>query len=715
MSALGHILTFYSYKGGVGRSMGLANVATLFAKWRRRVLVIDWDLEAPGIEAYFKNYDPSISERRKNTPGVIDLVKAIEEGQQLNWHDCLISVRPFGEERDEEFKLISAGKNDGNYMSRVQHTNWDYLFDNNNLGTYIEDLRNEWKNEFDLILVDSRTGVNDIGGVCTIHLPDYLLIWFTTNETGMDGAKDVAESARLAQDKLPFDRNPLVVLPVPARDESRTEFKKSEQWKDIITERFSSFYKEWLTDKSTPQEVVEKIRIPYIAYWSFGENLPVVEEGTEDPQGIGWSYEILSRIIFFNFDWSKIEVNPEHSYEFLRRAVQVNLQRFGPEYADLLYDKALELQKEGRPSDSMEYVREAVNILEGIVGTDFKAYGPKLAQVRLFLSDRLSEENDIIGSIFEATEAVEIYRRLYEINPVEFEEELGASITILWERQSGSGDIERAIETIQSTLDLQRRLAKLNPDVNAPGLANGLFNLSNLLIETNQFSEALASAQEAVEVYRSLAATNRVRYEQDLASSLQTLSECLFNVNNIEGALAAGKEAVDIFSELAQKEPRRYERDLASSLNALLDPVSQLNIDDVPEALVFVRNGLNVFRGLAKEAKRYAPDLAKNLNILPELLLGKSDLEEAELQEALEAQEEAIEILRQLTPSNPSLYEPELASSLVTLAKILSRKGDLSGTRAAGEEAREMFERLSKGGQMRYTEEMDDVSKILNQ
>ena len=56
MDSLGQILTFYSYKGGVGRSMALVNVATLLAKWRQKVLVIDWDLEAPGIESYFKKY-----------------------------------------------------------------------------------------------------------------------------------------------------------------------------------------------------------------------------------------------------------------------------------------------------------------------------------------------------------------------------------------------------------------------------------------------------------------------------------------------------------------------------------------------------------------------------------------------------------------------------------------------------------------------------------
>jgi MinD-like ATPase involved in chromosome partitioning or flagellar assembly len=43
----GKIVTFYSYKGGTGRSMALANVAWILANGGNRVLTIDWDLEAP--------------------------------------------------------------------------------------------------------------------------------------------------------------------------------------------------------------------------------------------------------------------------------------------------------------------------------------------------------------------------------------------------------------------------------------------------------------------------------------------------------------------------------------------------------------------------------------------------------------------------------------------------------------------------------------------
>ena len=44
----GKIITFYSYKGGTGRTMLLANVAWILATNGKRVLVVDWDLEAPG-------------------------------------------------------------------------------------------------------------------------------------------------------------------------------------------------------------------------------------------------------------------------------------------------------------------------------------------------------------------------------------------------------------------------------------------------------------------------------------------------------------------------------------------------------------------------------------------------------------------------------------------------------------------------------------------
>jgi cellulose biosynthesis protein BcsQ len=54
----GEIITFYSFKGGVGRSMALANVAAIYAQRGKRVLAIDFDFEAPGLHRYFLKKEP---------------------------------------------------------------------------------------------------------------------------------------------------------------------------------------------------------------------------------------------------------------------------------------------------------------------------------------------------------------------------------------------------------------------------------------------------------------------------------------------------------------------------------------------------------------------------------------------------------------------------------------------------------------------------------
>jgi MinD-like ATPase involved in chromosome partitioning or flagellar assembly len=68
----GRIVTFYSYKGGTGRTMALSNVAWILASNGYDVLLIDWDLEAPGLHRYLRPFliDPELA----STPGLIDFV-----------------------------------------------------------------------------------------------------------------------------------------------------------------------------------------------------------------------------------------------------------------------------------------------------------------------------------------------------------------------------------------------------------------------------------------------------------------------------------------------------------------------------------------------------------------------------------------------------------------------------------------------------------------
>ena len=68
---MSRIVTFYSYKGGVGRTSAMANIAVLLAKQDKSILLMDWDLEAPGLDRFFSKYARSA---KSDEPGLIHLL-----------------------------------------------------------------------------------------------------------------------------------------------------------------------------------------------------------------------------------------------------------------------------------------------------------------------------------------------------------------------------------------------------------------------------------------------------------------------------------------------------------------------------------------------------------------------------------------------------------------------------------------------------------------
>ena len=72
---VGQIVTFYSFKGGTGRTMALANVAWILAANGKRVLVADWDLESPGLHRFFQ---PFMKPDDSGRPGIVDFIREYE-------------------------------------------------------------------------------------------------------------------------------------------------------------------------------------------------------------------------------------------------------------------------------------------------------------------------------------------------------------------------------------------------------------------------------------------------------------------------------------------------------------------------------------------------------------------------------------------------------------------------------------------------------------
>jgi len=303
----GVIHTFYSFKGGVGRSMALANVAALLARWGKRVLIVDWDLEAPGIDKFFERWT---SESRRTTAGLVDLICNFSDGTPSDWRNCLLKVAL--PDRATPLHILSAGRddpqqNENGYSANLLRINWEVLFREKRFGAYLELLRQEWTANYDFVLIDSRTGITDIGGICTIHLPDVLICLFTTTEQSLGGVKSVMRRARKAHGELPVDRRQLQIVPLPARDESRTEYKLATEWRRRFAAELDEFVKDWAPKGESTESILDLLKVPYVAYWSFGERLPVLDEDVENPDKLAYFYKLVARLVLSHLDLTEVK------------------------------------------------------------------------------------------------------------------------------------------------------------------------------------------------------------------------------------------------------------------------------------------------------------------------------------------------------------------------------------------------------------------------
>ncbi len=188
-----YVVTFYSFKGGVGRTMALVNVAFQLAKQGRRVLVVDLDLEAPGLTTFDALKPPTSANR-----GFVDFVcDYLESNSAPDVRDYLHD-RSDAVGRPEALWVMPAGRLDGRYDARLHSIDWGRLYDQRDGYVLMEDLRAQWQ-EFvrpDYVLVDSRTGHTDVGGICTRQLPDAVVFLFFPNAQNLDGLRTIVPEVR---------------------------------------------------------------------------------------------------------------------------------------------------------------------------------------------------------------------------------------------------------------------------------------------------------------------------------------------------------------------------------------------------------------------------------------------------------------------------------------------------------------------------------------
>jgi MinD-like ATPase involved in chromosome partitioning or flagellar assembly/Tfp pilus assembly protein PilF len=229
-----YIFTFYSFKGGVGRSLALLNVAYTLAGRGRHVLVVDMDLEAPGISTFLlgqkelavpKTAHPLdvlalLSEAiaivkaggvpkdvASNLPPISNYIRSVAEDKlaplqpklgQLGRLDVVVADRDQDYwRRWAEVGIQGLPQDQLVALSSVLHHYFKaQRFAHRPLG--LEPFEPALPTPYDYVLVDSRTGITELGGLCVGPLADRLIVVTGLNDQNVQGTLSFMEEAGIA-------------------------------------------------------------------------------------------------------------------------------------------------------------------------------------------------------------------------------------------------------------------------------------------------------------------------------------------------------------------------------------------------------------------------------------------------------------------------------------------------------------------------------------
>jgi MinD-like ATPase involved in chromosome partitioning or flagellar assembly len=237
------IITFYSYKGGVGRTTALVTSALELVRRGKTIVLADFDLEAPGLATLF--YSQQDAFEYSKTKGVIEFLleaNIMDEVNEETLDDYYFAVTDPEIVGIEGGKLIiiPAGSTSDEYaenylekLSRID-LNMDQF---RGVGSSINTLFKLIVKKFspDFIFIDSRTGINDVGGLALTRYSDLAVMLFYGNQQNMFGLRVTLPILKKLDVPLL-----LVNSPVPTNDTDKEN--EIDYYLDTSYEIFCNYY-----------------------------------------------------------------------------------------------------------------------------------------------------------------------------------------------------------------------------------------------------------------------------------------------------------------------------------------------------------------------------------------------------------------------------------------------------------------------------------------
>jgi tetratricopeptide (TPR) repeat protein len=494
--------------------------------------MIDWDLEAPGLDRYFrwpgKLESELIGTSSPRAPGgLLGLLQAADDrdnGQAdiEEWSAAIVGIEvppaetgissPFAP-TPGRLDLLPSGYESSDYGNRLGKFSWSRFFAEHRGGEWLEEIRQQWSSKYEFVLLDARTGLTDSGGICTVQMPNILVLVFSANDQSFEGGLRVVAAAQMARRNYGRDRGQLTVIPLLSRWCGNEEVDIAENWMERFNAELAPLVASWLPRGLSPRRFLERVRVPHVARFSFGEPLPVLTHSLTDPSLPGLAYDNLARLLDSSMrDAAKI-IDPAYEEPKLQAAVteeiDVRLLALAENPTALHQELAKIAQLHGSESGELSKTLAAAGrllrrtarytdaepLLRRALAIDEKSLGADHPDVAVDLHDLA----DLLREMQRWAEAELLYRRALAITEKSVGPDDPSVATVLNNLALVLSETNRLAE---AELLHRRALAidekSLGPD--HPGVATDLNNLGLLLKDTNRRAEAESLFRHALAI-----------------------------------------------------------------------------------------------------------------------------------------------------------------------------------------------------------------------
>lgn len=183
-------LVFFGLKGGVGRSTALAIIAYSLAKEGKKVLLVDLDLESPGLSGLL------LPPEQLADFGVLDWLVEDAVGQGSDVIERMVSASPLSANLRHDIRVAAAiGHGDSLYLDKLSRAYAD-VFDGKQPRRFSERLRRlvetlEDREKPDVVLIDSRAGLHDLAALSIVGLATTAFCFATDTAQGWQGYRSL--------------------------------------------------------------------------------------------------------------------------------------------------------------------------------------------------------------------------------------------------------------------------------------------------------------------------------------------------------------------------------------------------------------------------------------------------------------------------------------------------------------------------------------------